>query len=208
MSLCRAPYALHSPDATISAETLHSEDVRIAKQQCLYDGEARRALFEVVTILLCGYGDIFVAVPFPLYARWISHLPFGTTVKTAAVKFIASKGSFDTFFVVFRRQVTNLLLKAMSGPDGAQYRHVFRHLDDMNDAVIRFVRPILQNPKRTEADAWKMMAVLCLLNRRIAKREPRNPWARLRWNSPEYAHEIGVLMRVASLVCCSALLIR
>ena len=188
-------FALHSPDVPTSDQTLQSETIRTTRAKCLYRGEARDALNGLVTILIDGHGDIFLAMPFLMHARWIPHLPYANTVKAAYLKFIASKGSFNTFWEVTRREVTGLLLTAMGKPNGEQFRHVFTHLNDMNDAVKRFVRPIQQDATKTEADAWRMMAMLCLLNERIAHKFPRDPYARLRWNSPMFAHKMGELLR-------------
>ena len=187
-------FALHLPDVPTSDQTLQSEDIRTTRAKCLYRGEARDALNGLVTILIDGHGDIFLAMPFLMHARWIPHLPYANTVKAAYLKFIASKGSFNTFWEVTRREVTGLLLTAMGKPNGEQFRHVFTHLNDMNDAVKRFVRPIQQDATKTEADAWRMMAMLCMVNERIAHRT-RDPYARLRWSEPMFAHEMGVLLR-------------
>ena len=71
MSACPAPYVPRSPDLPTSDQTLLAEDVRIAKAANLYEGEARKSLNAVVTILMNGYGDIFMALPFTMHARWI-----------------------------------------------------------------------------------------------------------------------------------------
>jgi hypothetical protein len=130
-----------------------------------------------------------------MHARWISHLPYATTVKAAHLKFLATKNSFSKFWEVLRRQVTALLLTAMASPGGEQFRHVLQHMNDMHDAVKRFVMPIQQDQTKSEADVWRMMSVLCQLNEIVARKQPKDPYARIRWNSPLFAHKVGEMQR-------------